>query len=350
MKPKISVLMPVYNAEKFLQEAIDSILNQTFTDFEFIIVNDASTDDSKNIILSYKDPRIVYLENARNLGQAVTMNKGLKLAKAEIIARMDADDISAPNRFELQYKEMQKEKGIAVIASVYEVVNENKLFLYLEDYAKSPEEIYYTLQFRDCIGHSTTMFRKSIVLNVYDGYDKNRESEDYDLWLKIAAQYKISKVNTCLLKLRTSKNSRMGASAQKLINDAVFLAQRNVELKTGEKINLHIIEILRGTFVTFRSSSAIKYSQKEIREAIPILLKLNNETIAYHPAFLDKSILEKISIKKLDSLKYDLRLSGLCASRYGFVLKFLFRIYYVFKKRCMLKLGQLGNYIGIDFL
>ena len=79
--PQISVLMPVYNGEKFLKEAINSILNQTFKDFEFIIINDVSTDNSKNIILSYRDPRIRYYENRKNLGVAKTLNKGLRLAR-----------------------------------------------------------------------------------------------------------------------------------------------------------------------------------------------------------------------------------------------------------------------------
>ena len=179
--PKISVLMSVYNAEKFLREAIDSILNQTFKDFEFIIINDDSTDSSKKIILSYKDQRIRYFENDKNLGVAVTLNKGLKLARAKLIARMDADDISFPNRFEKQYKKIQKDKKIAVLASVYDVVDESGKFLYTEKYAKSPEEIYYTLQFYNCFGHSTVMFRKHIILDIFNGYDKNHESEDYNL-------------------------------------------------------------------------------------------------------------------------------------------------------------------------
>ena len=343
--PKISVLMPVYNAEKFLKEAIDSILNQTFKDFEFLIINDGSTDNSKKIILSYNDKRIRYFENNKNLGVAGTLNKGLRLARTELIARMDADDISLPNRFELQYKEMQRGKKIAVLASNYDVVDEKGKFLYTERYAKSLEEIYYTLQFQDCLGHPTVMFRKHIILDIFNGYDKNHESEDYDLWLRISSKYKISKINTSLLKLRTSRNSRMGAKGREIDAAATLLAKRNLESLTGEKINLDIIEILRRNFTAFRSSSSIKFSKEEIRSAIIILEKVDNKILTHHPAFLRRSVFKKIVIKKGNSLKHDLCLAVLFDSTFGFILKFLFRVYFFSERRFARKFYQLGHFL-----
>lgn len=329
--PKISVLMPVYNAERFLREAIDSILNQTFRDFEFIIINDASTDNSKNIILSYNDKGIRYFENDINLGVAGTLNKGLELARSDLVARMDADDISFPNRLEMQYKMMEKDKKIAVLASIFDVVDESGNFMYTEKYANSSEEIYYALQFRDCLGHPTVMFRKRIILNVYKGYDINHEAEDYDLWLRVSSKYKFSKINTSLLKLRTSKNSRMGATGGKIDGDAVFIANKNLELITGEKISLDIIEILRRNFASFRSSLSTVFSKGEIGRAIVILEKINKEILNQHPIFLKKSILEKILLKKYNSLKHDLCLATLFDFKFGFLLKFLFRVYFFAK-------------------
>ena len=98
--PKISVVMPAYNAEKYIGEAIESILNQTFKDFEFIIINDGSVDHTKEIIREYNDPRIVLLENDKNRGIVLSLNKGLDAATGKYIARMDADDIALKNRFE----------------------------------------------------------------------------------------------------------------------------------------------------------------------------------------------------------------------------------------------------------
>lgn len=116
-KPAISVLMPVYNSEKYLNEAIESILNQTFVDFEFIIINDASNDNSENIIESYQDSRIKYFKNEKNLGVAKTLNKGLKLAQGKYIARMDSDDISLPERLYKQFKFMEVYNDIDVCGS-----------------------------------------------------------------------------------------------------------------------------------------------------------------------------------------------------------------------------------------
>ena len=101
--PRVTVLMPVHNAGQFLNEAIDSILNQSFKHFEFLIIDDGSTDNSAAIIESYRDPRIRLLRNDRNMGITPTLNKGISLASCELIARMDADDISHPSRLQKQY-------------------------------------------------------------------------------------------------------------------------------------------------------------------------------------------------------------------------------------------------------
>lgn len=113
--PLISVLMPAYNAEKYIKEAIESILNQTFSNFEFIIIDDGSIDATEEIIKSFKDSRIVYIKNEKNLGLIKTLNKGISIARGEFIARMDSDDISMPQRFELQLDVFKKYKGVDIV-------------------------------------------------------------------------------------------------------------------------------------------------------------------------------------------------------------------------------------------
>ena len=115
--PKISVVMPAYNAEKYIGEAIESILNQTFKDFEFIIINDGSVDHTKEIIREYNDPRIVLLENDKNRGIVLSLNKGLDAATGKYIARMDADDIALKNRFERQVEYLDEHKDIGVLGT-----------------------------------------------------------------------------------------------------------------------------------------------------------------------------------------------------------------------------------------
>lgn len=106
--PKISCIMPAYNAGKYLKVAIDSILNQTFKDFELIIINDGSSDNTEDIILSYDDSRIVYIKNERNLKLMKTLNKGIDKAKGEFISRMDSDDQAHPSLFERELQEFEK--------------------------------------------------------------------------------------------------------------------------------------------------------------------------------------------------------------------------------------------------
>ncbi|TNE70794.1 glycosyltransferase family 2 protein, partial [bacterium] len=108
--PVITCLMSVYNGEEFLREAMDSILDQTYTNFEFLIINDGSTDDTVPIIESYDDPRIRLIHNEVNIGLTKSLNKGIGLAKGEYIARMDADDISLPERFERQIEVLLNSK------------------------------------------------------------------------------------------------------------------------------------------------------------------------------------------------------------------------------------------------
>ena len=113
----VSVIMPVYNGALYLREAIDSILSQTHTNLELIIINDGSNDNSEEIILSYEDNRIRYIINEKNSGICVTLNKGLDIAKGKYIARMDCDDISCPERLQMQIEYMEQNPSIGVLGS-----------------------------------------------------------------------------------------------------------------------------------------------------------------------------------------------------------------------------------------
>ena len=126
--------MSVYNGEKYLREAIDSILNQTFKDFEFIIVNDGSTDNSLKIIKSYNDPRITII-NQKNTGLAKALNEGIKIAKGKFIARMDADDISEPERFKKEYKFMHVHDECVALGTNAIIIDENGNNLYITELA-----------------------------------------------------------------------------------------------------------------------------------------------------------------------------------------------------------------------
>lgn len=200
--PKISVVMPVYNGEKYLREAIDSILNQTFTDFEFIIINDASKDRTEEIIMSYADDRIVYLKNEQNLGVAGTLNRGLEVAKGEYIARIDADDIAVPERFSKQVKYMDKHSNVGVLGSDIIIFGEG-----LEDreytFSHKKEDAKAGLFFKSSIAHPTVMLRCSILKDNSLKYtEKYNGFEDFALWWNIAKYGDIVVIPECLVKYR----------------------------------------------------------------------------------------------------------------------------------------------------
>ncbi len=176
--PMISVIMPVYNGEKYLKEAIDSILNQTYGDFELIILNDGSTDYTEEIILSYDDPRIAYVENDKNLQIVQALNKGIELAKGKYIARMDADDISLPERFGKQINFMENNTDIDVCGTWMQALGSKTVW----EYPESHNEICASMLFNTPISHPSVLMKKSFFENIL--YDETyNKAEDYALWL-----------------------------------------------------------------------------------------------------------------------------------------------------------------------
>lgn len=333
MKPKVTVLMPVYNGEKYLKESIESILNQTFKDFEFLIINDASIDNSKKIILSYKDPRIIYIENKINLGVARSLNKGLKLAKGAHIARMDADDISMPERLKLQYKTISQNSSLAVVATCNEIMDKDGNYSGVWNSQITPEEIYYDLHFKDCLAHPTVMFNKNIILGHFDGYDEDREAEDYDLWLKVSKNYKIIKLERPLLKLRINyKSSRIGTWKKKINDDSLKITRNYILTLTGELPSLSVMNVLADRY-------SFDTPPKDIKNALLFLKKINKAILKNTPSFLEKSGVGKTAFKKELSLKLTLIVSIVNHSKFSSEFKFLYDFY----RRLKLKIGELNN-------
>jgi len=196
--------MPVYNGVKHLDEAIKSILNQTFKNFEFIIIDDGSTDDSVKIIKSYNDNRIRYFENNENLGQSTTLNKGLNLARGKYIARMDQDDISTPVRFVKQLEFMEDNSNIDVCGSWVELIGKYNDVIYLETQS---EEIKISLLTNQNILHPSVMIRKSTLLNYNLKYNPSYTiANDYDLWVRMIEYCSFANIPETLVKHRIHYN------------------------------------------------------------------------------------------------------------------------------------------------
>jgi radical SAM superfamily enzyme YgiQ (UPF0313 family) len=204
--PKVSVIMSVYNGERFLRESIDSILNQTFRDFEFIIINDGSTDRTGEILDSYSDERIKIF-NQSNQGLTKSLNKALRLARGEYIARQDADDISEPNRLEVQVAYLESHPDIGLVGSFAKVINEQGDFtgneLIVPDFS---EEIFELLPSRNCLLHGSVMFKRDII-DLVGNYNENFPyAQDYEFWIRISQKFKVANIPKYLYRFRIHHN------------------------------------------------------------------------------------------------------------------------------------------------
>ena len=286
--PLVSVVMPVYNGERYLREAIDSILNQTYTNFEFIIINDGSTDKSEQIVLSYTDSRIRYLVNEKNSGICITLNKGLDAAQGKFIARMDCDDISMPDRVQKQVDFLEKNTDVGIVGSDVIVFGEGLEEQYF-DFVHDKDGCKAGLIFNTCFAHPSVMFRRDILIENNLHYnDEFRGIEDYELWWRMSQFTELINIPEPLLRYR-KHNTQItnNVTSNVLINNSQFHKQvllHYVELEESE-LNIAISycynrwsEFNNGNFLSFVSmiDKLVKCPQlnktKSLHKAIQITL------------------------------------------------------------------------------
>ena len=202
--PSISVLMPVHNAGPFLQPSIQSILQQSFTDLELVIVNDGSSDGSDLVIeqLVGKDSRAVVIHQAQQ-GIVAALNKAVQVARAPFLARMDADDVALPGRLAAQHAALKSNRELAVIGGHVEIIDSAGRYLYSSFAPMGPREIAKAVRTYCPLTHSAVMMRRAALDNI-GGYRSHYESaEDYDLWLRLLdAGYRIDNLNRMVLQYR----------------------------------------------------------------------------------------------------------------------------------------------------
>jgi glycosyltransferase involved in cell wall biosynthesis len=202
-KPLLSAIITVFNGEEYLAEAIQSLLSQTFKDFELIIVNDGSTDGTAKIIQRYAagDSRIRFIDLSR-VGRVGALNIGCRQAQGEYIAIMDADDISLPHRFEYQIDFLRKNVGVALLGTGVQKVDKDGRSFATVIFPLNCEEIRERLKSQGCFAHSTVVMAKDAVLAV-GGYRKAfPPAEDYDLWLRLAENYEVANLPQALVMYR----------------------------------------------------------------------------------------------------------------------------------------------------
>jgi glycosyltransferase involved in cell wall biosynthesis len=227
--PKVTVLMSVYNGKDFLPKAISSILGQTFQDFEFLIINDGSSEPVGQVIESFNDPRIRF-HNHENVGLTRSLNRGLDLARGEYVARMDADDVSLPSRLETQVNELDRDPKLDLVGSFFDVIDaEGKR---IESKELITDEIYrlWRLLFHNNYGHGTMMMRKSAVIRAGKYDETLRFAQDYDLWSRISARGNTKMIPESLYLYRMVKDGDQASvkNYDAQLAAAVHISNRNL--------------------------------------------------------------------------------------------------------------------------
>lgn len=205
--PLVSVVLPVHDGARYLAAAIQSILDQTYRHFELIVIDDGSTDDSAALAASFADPRIVLVRNERNLGLARTLNRGLDLARGELVARMDADDIAAPARLERQVQRMRDDPGLAVLGTDITYIDPaDRPLGRPRDLPCGATWVGWRLLRGTCLYHPTVMLRRAALgaERYAEGYT---HAEDYELWLRLARTQRLDNLGECLLQHRRYQQS-----------------------------------------------------------------------------------------------------------------------------------------------
>jgi glycosyltransferase involved in cell wall biosynthesis len=254
--PLVSVIIPVYNSEKYLQLTINSILNQTYSNFELILINDCSTDKSREICLANKDPRIVYVENKENLGITLTRNAGFSNAKGKYIAILDHDDIALPERIEKQVQFLETNPGFGMCGTFYSVIDGDGKLVFKVELPTDAKDIHTFLLFQNCFSHSTTMYRYELAKEF--PYQKKYDSvSEYYLWLKMSQKTKLANlpVYTGMYRIHGKNFSVKKIDTMvSLLKDleAEILTGLNIDY-TGEELTIYS-HFLNYNFTFFRDS------------------------------------------------------------------------------------------------
>ena len=259
--------MSVYNGEKYLHEAIDSVLNQTFTNFEFIIINDGSTDTTADILNSYTDPRIKIITNSQNIGLTKSLNIGLKKCHGEYIARQDADDISLPTRLLKESRFLDENQNIVLIGSLAAIIDSQNKILKTKKKSINPLVIKFKLLINNSFLHPSIMFRRELILK-NSGYNEIfRFAQDYDLYSRLSLKYSLANIPEVLIYYRLNPNSITSnlSSRKEQCQNASFISHQNINhylpltpnqvaslLKTLNNDNPSIQNLITGLFIYHR--------------------------------------------------------------------------------------------------
>jgi len=256
-EPRVSVIMPVYNGAADLRRALDSVLNQTFRDFEVIAINDGSKDESGALLDGVADPRVTVIHQ-ENMGLAATLNRGLSLARGELIARQDQDDLSHPERFARQVAQMDKDADCILLGTAADIWIGDEPTERGHDHPTRHEILAFELLFNNPFVHSSIMMRREAVLAV-GGYTTDRDRqppEDYELWSRMSRYGKVANLADRLLVYREVPQSMSRTGPNPFLDRLVTISAENLAHASGrERVDPDVEDVAALTHSAFHRLS-----------------------------------------------------------------------------------------------
>ncbi|WP_452224240.1 glycosyltransferase family 2 protein [Lacinutrix chionoecetis] len=266
-QPLISVLIPTYNCEDYIKDAVQSILNQSYSNFECIIIDDCSTDQTVSKIKAFNDNRIKLIVKPKNSGYTKSLNYGLTIAKGKYIARMDGDDISLPNRFEKQIEVLEKNHDIVVCGSIFKILDSDVVISAPEEH----DDIKLALLRESCIGHPTAIIRKSTLDKNNINYNTEYEpAEDYDLWVRLSQLGKLYNIQEVLFLYRVHDNQ-------------VSTTKKEIQRKSASKSRFNMLCSLNFEYTEKEKEAYIKqfsYTERLKFKELLLLIGIKKKAIA----------------------------------------------------------------------
>lgn len=336
---KVSILMPVYNASAYLQEAIESIINQTFTDWELIIINDGSTDKSAEICKYFNDTRIRYFEHKENCKLIATLNEGIDLCKGQYIARMDADDISMPKRLEKQLAFLENNPDYILVGTNAYVIDQHEKIIGKIINPESNNFLQVSLLFTTPFVHPSIMIRTHILKqNKYS--TQYIHSEDQELWMRIACLGKIANLKSMLFKYRIH-NTNVSVQHQLLQQQNSYSLISNglkdldiIPSKRELKLHKLSFELFESKIGNQAVNNTWKSTEKELRAWFTFLIKKNKEKNRYQDSNLQAFLWSRWTVFCLYHKKYLRALSpGFVSIRLSIFTYYIQLVLYLIKKK-----------------
>lgn len=284
--PLVTVFMAAFNAGKYINQAIKSVLSQTFSDFELLIINDGSTDNTVEIINQFKDPRIRLLNNIKNNGLTFTRNYGIKEARGEYFAILDSDDVAEPRRLQIQVEFMKANPEFAICGGQARLIDENGNDKGSMHVLAGQNEMSLQLAFCNVFINSTLMMKRLAILDA-DGYRDLAPAEDYDLSFRISLKHKVANLNDVLVSYRVHQNniSKTQATKQQLAEKSIIKSiHESLHVETNDElIKLHH-DLMYGRIFSTPSGEFLKLFES---------LKKGNSNTKQYPETLFNEILFK---------------------------------------------------------